>query len=501
MELTEDYIKSLTYPEYFERGVRYYKDGVVEIVTNDEDVVNANVFGSKKYKVTVDKTDLECNCDCMAYNNKHYCKHVIAVLLSLLWGENKADKQKLTNKISKKTMLKKERASKIKNGDGFEICKQIKAILKSQEKYWGDWDCYEDMQIDITSRGFELLNTIKIDFENMTKLLDLAKWYDKELGNIDDSDGANQEFQMNIIFTAAKCAMSTPPTLVMEKISPYLEYESNFDYNDLILEAFFEIKIPNDMAEYLGNICQEMTGEMWNRCKEYWCKYLKEAKDSRLESVARQYHGSNISILVMLIDYYQETEQIIKAIDIGWGWRSHFMVGDKILKLLEPSDDFDRLIVLLQERLNRNWSKDEAKLLKNSMMKVGKENLFETFINNLIGKKYDLEKLSILMFLKKYEQVAKIVVNLSSQPFIDAEEYARKLAILDKNSAKIIYWFLVRKEASNFDRSSYYKRFWEYIEALAKIETTTLIKDFLQNIKTVYPNKLKLVEKITSDWE
>lgn len=202
----------------------------------------------------------------------------------------------------------------------------------------------------------------------------------------------------------------------------------------------------------------------------------------------------------MLIDYYQETKQIKKGVDIGWGWRSHFMVGDKILKLLEPSDDFDRLIILLQERLNKNWNKDEAKLLKNSMIKVGRENEFEIFINNLIDKKYDSEKLPILMFLKRYEEVAKIVVNLSGQPYIDAEKYARKMAILDKNSAKIIYWFLVRKEAGNFDRSSYYKRFWEYIEALVKIEETTLIRDFLQNIKTIYPKKPTLIEKITSDW-
>lgn len=188
MELTEDYIKSLTYPEYFERGVKYYKSGQVEIVIDNEDTVNANVFGSKKYKVTVDKTDLECNCNCMAYSNKHYCKHVIAVLLSLLWGENKTDRRKQTDIINKKAKLKKERGLKVENGDGFEICKQIKVILKSQERYWGDWDCDEDMQNDITSRGFDLLNKVKIDFENMTKLLDLAKWYDKELGNIDDSD-------------------------------------------------------------------------------------------------------------------------------------------------------------------------------------------------------------------------------------------------------------------------------------------------------------------------
>jgi len=500
MELTEEYIKSLSYPEYFERGVRYYKDEQVEIVTNDEDIVVANIFGSKKYKVTVDKNDLDCNCDCMAYSNKHYCKHIIAVLLSLLWGENKTDRQKHTDKTSKKAEMKRERVSKIENGDATKICKQIKIVIKSQEKYWGDWDCYEDMQNDITSSGFDLLNKVKIDFENMTKLLDLAKWYDKELGNIDDSDGANQEFQMNIIFTGVKCALGISPLVVFEKIKPYLEYESNFDYSDLILEAFFEVKIPNEMAEYLGEYCQNTSSDMWNRCKEYWCKYLKVAKDVRFESIAKQYHGSNISILVMLIEYYQETEQIKKAVDVGWGWRSHYMVGDKILKSLESSDDFGRLIILLQERLNKNWNKDEAKLLKNSMTKVGKEKEFEIFINNLVLKKSDWEKLSILMFLKKYEEVAKIVISLSGQSFIDAEEYARKLAVLDKNSAKIIYWFLIRKEVGNFDRSSYYRRFWEYVEALAKIEETTIIKDFLQNIKTVYTNKPKLIERIINDW-
>jgi len=177
------------------------------------------------------------------------------------------------------------------------------------------------------------------------------------------------------------------------------------------------------------------------------------------------------------------------------------MVGDKILKLLESSDDFDRLITLLQERLVKNWNKDEAKLLKNSMTKAGKEKEFELFINNLVDKKYSFEKLPILMFLKKYEEVAKIVICMNNQSVINAEEYARKLAILDKDSAKIIYWFLIKKEVGNFDRSSYYKKFWEYIEALAKIEETTLIRDFLQNVRTIYPKKPKLIERIINDWE
>jgi len=104
------------------------------------------------------------------------------------------------------------------------------------------------------------------------------------------------------------------------------------------------------------------------------------------------------------------------------------------------------------------------------------------------------------MFLRKYEDVAKIVIDLGSQPFINAEEYARKLAVLDKNSAKIIYWFLIRKEVGNFDRSSYYKRFWEYIEALKTIEDNKLILGYLREIKSNYPNKPKLIEKIINDW-
>ena len=93
MELTDDFIQSLAYPEYYERGEEYYRHGRVIGLLEKDGLVTATVHGSHDYLVTVDKNDLEMHCNCPAYSRKSVCKHVIAVLLTIISGETKPNRQ------------------------------------------------------------------------------------------------------------------------------------------------------------------------------------------------------------------------------------------------------------------------------------------------------------------------------------------------------------------------------------------------------------------------
>lgn len=119
MELTDDFIQSLAYPEYYERGEEYYRHGRVIGLLEKDGLVTATVHGSHDYLVTVDKNDLEMHCNCPAYSRKSVCKHVIAVLLTIISGETKPNRQNTLKGARKNIARTKPRVSP--PGDGMTI--------------------------------------------------------------------------------------------------------------------------------------------------------------------------------------------------------------------------------------------------------------------------------------------------------------------------------------------------------------------------------------------
>ena len=265
MELTDDFIQSLAYPEYYERGEEYYRHGRVIGLLEKDGLVTATVHGSHDYLVTVDKNDLEMHCNCPAYSRKSVCKHVIAVLLTIISGETKPNRQNTLKGARKNIARTKPRVSP--PGDGpntplSQIKSSFKSLVRSQHRLHGRWNDYFDIQDEIFCQGQEIIAQIETSLSGMVCCLDLARWYDKELENIDDSNGTNQDLQYELYRHAVVCANTTDPETVIAKLTPYLNYDSSFSFADSIIGAFFETQKANKIAEKLGEMCETTNQEI-----------------------------------------------------------------------------------------------------------------------------------------------------------------------------------------------------------------------------------------------
>jgi uncharacterized Zn finger protein len=88
--MTEKTIRDHANPKSFARGKEYFRDGAVSDVIRRGNRVTAEVEGSDLYEVTVflDDDDVaEARCTC-PYDWDGYCKHVVAVLLTLVHGSD-----------------------------------------------------------------------------------------------------------------------------------------------------------------------------------------------------------------------------------------------------------------------------------------------------------------------------------------------------------------------------------------------------------------------------
>lgn len=89
MDLTIDKIRQLCTEASFNRGKKYLDEGRVNILKASPTGVTAEVQGTEMYNINVDlKKRISAECDC-PYELEGYCKHIVAVLLSML--ENKEE--------------------------------------------------------------------------------------------------------------------------------------------------------------------------------------------------------------------------------------------------------------------------------------------------------------------------------------------------------------------------------------------------------------------------
>ena len=91
MDLGIDRIRELCTEASFERGKRYLDEGRMNIVEASPTGVIAEVQGSETYNVKIDlKNGISAECNC-PYDLEGYCKHIVAVLLSMLDNKEEID--------------------------------------------------------------------------------------------------------------------------------------------------------------------------------------------------------------------------------------------------------------------------------------------------------------------------------------------------------------------------------------------------------------------------
>lgn len=498
MEISEEYIESITYPEYVERGREYFLHNKIVEMTTVDGVVRAVVLGSKRYTVTVDMTDLETDCDCPIASQKHPCKHVVAVLFCLMSGI-----KKIVNKNIEKVKKEKKEVKIVKNilindVDDFEkLTSDFKSLVRSQHKYFPKWNRYFNVQNEILDEGADMIHKVGLSFESFCWGLQMAKWYDKELLKIDDSNGTNQMLEEELYLLIIQAANDLKLEVVIKELEKIFREETNYDYQSDIINLYFEEGENKEIIEYLGALTDNEKYKCFKYCKAGWCNYLLKNNDARFEQKAISLAKDSYDILLLLLKFYEKSGDTEAIWKYGFTKTKSQFIGPWLEQYLTKIGDKEKLKLLLILKLDESVNKEDLRKIKKIFDEENDNKSWEELISKLLNKKMvSYERLELLFYLKMYDEIVDELIRTSNNFDSRIENYAMKLSVLDKNSAKKLYWFLIGNEEKKMVHSSSYKDFFIYLDMLLKLDDRKKVADFARNMALKYPTRIKFGEGV-----
>lgn len=171
-----------------------YKDNIYS--------VSATVLGGNKYKVTVDKNQFDVGtCDCYLGKNDTLCKHMVALALKAVLGENKIPEE-VKNNVSELKLSGK--IGKLGKEELVVLKQEITNTLKFVKGYTGPsriWFAYQNSLSEGCRRLTAIVNKMPVCLESAEILVDLLLRLDRKLmtGGVDDSDGTVGDFMYGVI--------------------------------------------------------------------------------------------------------------------------------------------------------------------------------------------------------------------------------------------------------------------------------------------------------------
>lgn len=330
MNFGVDDVRKLCTEASFERGKRYLDEGRVNILEASPTGVTAEVQGTEKYTVKVDlKNGISAECDC-PYDLEGYCKHIVAVLLSML-----------DNKEEIEAMMAKSRQDQ----------EAALALLKEADQ----------MEIrDFLRNEMELLPTLRAHFMTwFSESGELKSIHDykreigrlyKETGIYEDEIYYGPEVDFSSIEQIAEINVSKKSFLVAAKI-----YQALFESIDERMESidessgYYESKFSNYLNSYISCIKGANLDPMARRnpLKYLFEKYISDSQYFESEylhameelCVSRE---DREYVLELMEPYLQEEE----VIDEEKEYRKFAIISTKLRLLwaLERKNDYYDLI-------------------------------------------------------------------------------------------------------------------------------------------------------------
>jgi len=302
-QISHDYLIKLAGKAAFQRGIDYYKSGNVLSIKQKANRISADVDGTEIYRVTLKwtSTQLDGACDCPASEGFDFCKHCVAVALSLqadhaqqdklLQGgdENrikayllKQNKEKLADWLlelieSEKPLLQ-EWSLRADNALGLLDAKAIRKRITAAIPY--NRNLYRYSQVRNYFAPIEtFVDQLQEMIENLPaddalKLIDYAlQRVDRALEAIDDSGGFRfysvEELQLMHINTCARLDWKT------KKLTNYLLELTFGNYEDLYPA------IPSSYLEILG---QEGDKLFYDNLQQRWDNLPALKQDADFDS-------------------------------------------------------------------------------------------------------------------------------------------------------------------------------------------------------------------------
>ncbi|VVB64119.1 Uncharacterised protein [uncultured archaeon] len=439
MDLGIDRIRELCTAASFERGKRYLDEGRVNILEASPTGVTAEVQGSETYNVKIDlKKGISAECNC-PYDLEGYCKHIVAVLLSML-----DNKEEIEIKMARSRQDHEAAEALLKEADPVELrdflrsemellyplrthfmtwfsrsddLKSIHDYKREIGKLYRVTGIYEDdifYGLEVDFSPLEQLAEINI---NRKSFLEAAKIYqalfesiDERMESIDESSGYYEDKFANYLNSYVACIKNAGLDAKAKRI--YIKYLFEKYIND---PQYFE-------DDYLHSL-EELFVSREDR--EYWLDLLEpymqeEIPDAQNAGHAKYRRLELVSTKLRLLwdlgrknDYYDLIKQYYRySSDLCLSYARALKEDDKLEQSVKVAEECLSLYPDYQMRPIREFL---SEIYEHSNPEKYKENLLWLFLNINEWKYYEALKASSSGSWKDILQ--RIVDSLSQDRF------------------------------------------------------------------------------------
>lgn len=165
--LTPSFIMKLAGQKYYERGESYYKQGLVGSVDVYGDLIGATVYGTETYEIQfrLEGGEFEHECSCPLGESGEFCKHCVAVALTVIDRlESEKGKPKKANISREQTELTLE---------------DVKTYLLAKDKDFLVELLMNQVMLDQALRAKLFLNAAHHQLPPEERLKSLYQWIDQ----------------------------------------------------------------------------------------------------------------------------------------------------------------------------------------------------------------------------------------------------------------------------------------------------------------------------------
>lgn len=496
MDLSIDKIRQLCTEASFERGKRYLDEGRVNILEASPTGVTAEVQGTEMYNVTVDlKNGISAECNC-PYDLEGYCKHIVAVLLSML-----DNKEEIETMMARSRQDQEAALALLKEADHMELREFLRSEMellppmRAHFMTWfsqsGDLKSIHDYKREI-GKLFKETGTYEddifygpeIDFSQLEQLAELninkksfleaAKIYqalfesiDERMESIDESSGYYENKFSNYLSSYVSCIKSAdenanarrnPLKYLFDKYIIGSQY-----FEDDYLQALEELCVSREDREFVLELMEPYLKEEIDAEKAYRKLALISTKLRLLWALEKKNDYYDL-----IEQYYQHSPNLClsyaRALKEDGKQAQSVKVAEECLSLF-PNYQVRPLRVFLSE-VYEHFNAEKYK-----------ENLLWLFLNTNEWKYYEALKAS---FQESWNDILSgIIDNLSQDRFslarlIDVylreELYDEALKrILESRSLSLLANY--HKDLAGRYPNEYFQAYRELIHSFAGKET------------------------------
>jgi hypothetical protein len=490
--LSERIIQKLSTPDSFERGKKYYYRGRVTDYSEDDNSINAVVVGTDFYTVKISKADLSAECTCVKFNREQLCKHLVALLFTILKGEIKSNGIPITkyiphtygpkfgfeddidykshhnkgsiedsskpdnqfksflNHVPRENLLNDINELRRKNPDieeffihkysqksisyYYRIENNIKSRINSIMRFRGKND-YSNKVFTASREVNSLLQNLPASRQTSEFLLGTGLWISEKLNEIEDSNGVLGSL-VNLMTDNACEYLNYAGKEDLVLFYQYTSVSTSFDFNIEIIESIFRrvgnLAIIDALVTKLERSVYKKDPDFGFRPESGWeimMRYLRIANHERYEELIPDLMESSPAIKADYINYLYDNKRYNDVIALGYEMQDNPDIVNAYTLSLAESGDKQRIIEFYTKRLAENFSPELFKRFS-EIDGIRKWPEWNNIVNNLLtDTEHIFYRAEILLYLKRYVEFIDFIS-------VNGNEYYRNNSTIEKMAAK-----------------------------------------------------------------